>query len=84
MSTLTVIGWIGSALMAGCAGPQAYKTWKTKSADDISYWFLGMWGIGELLTLAYVAPTLNWPLIMNYILNITFLMVILKYKMGVK
>lgn len=39
-----------------------------------------MWGFGEVLTLAYVFPKMELPLIFNYSANIVFLLVIGYYK----
>jgi MtN3 and saliva related transmembrane protein len=33
----SVIGYLAAILATIAAVPQAYKTWKTKSADDLSY-----------------------------------------------
>ncbi len=78
------IGWIGSFLFATCAVPQAYKTWKSKRADDLSWIFLLFWLFGELLTLTYILiddwqiKTTHYPLYMNYIFN-TILVIYLVY-----
>ena len=72
---LEVSGWIGSIMFALCGLPQAIKIWQTKSANDLSWMFLVMWAIGEVLTSSYVLITnikLNnyqYPLLINYILN---------------
>ena len=78
---MDTIGWIGSFLLAFCGLPQAYKCWRTKRADDISWMFLLMWGFGELLILVYVIPKLDWPLVFNYAANIIFIGIILRYKL---
>jgi len=75
------IGWAGSALLAFCGLPQAVQSWRTRSSDGISWGFLAMWGVGEILTLAYVAPMSEWPLIVNYSANIVFVSVIALYKL---
>lgn len=73
---MEIIGWIGGLLFAFCAVPQAIKTYKTKLAGDISWWFLGMWVFGEIFTLIYVIDDNtfygNWqyPLLANYFFNI--------------
>lgn len=80
MSFNDIIGWIGASCLAMCAAPQAWHSWKTKKADDISMLFLILWLIGELLTLIYVFPTFQWPLIFNYLLNLFFIGIIYRYK----
>lgn len=70
--TLELTGWLGAALFALCGLPQAWKTFRTGKADDISWAFLGMWGGGEVLTTVYVVGRTQWtqlPLLVNYALN---------------
>ena len=70
-----VIGWIGAACFSFCGLPQAVKTYKTKSAKDFSWCFLGMWLNGEILTFLYVVVknvevgVYQYPLLVNYVLN---------------
>lgn len=74
-------GWIGAALLAICGLPQAYISYKTKSAKGISWIFLLLWGSGEVLTFLYVLPRQDvLPLVWNYGLNIVFISVILFFK----
>ena len=75
------LGWAGSALLAFCGLPQAVQSWRTRSSAGISWCFLGMWAVGEILTLAYVAPMSEWPLIVNYSANIVFVAVIAFFKL---
>jgi uncharacterized protein with PQ loop repeat len=79
---MKVIGWLGSIMLATCGAPQAWKSYRTKSSGDISSAFLSLWAAGEIFTLIYVAPTLNYPLIVNYVFNLLFIGVIVKYKGG--
>ena len=75
------LGWFGAMLLATCGVPQAIKTYKTKSATDISWLFLLMWFFGEVFLLSYVVfECFSWPLILNYALNaiITFYIIIIK------
>ena len=60
------IGWIGSILMAFCGLPQAIESYKTKSSRGLSWGFLIMWFSGELLTLIYILPKMDLPLLFNY------------------
>lgn len=72
---MEIVGWIGGLLFAFCGVPQAIKSYRTKHARDISWWFLWMWVGGEILTLVYVLDnnlfTGDWqlPLLTNYALN---------------
>lgn len=78
---MKTIGWLGSILLAVCSAPQAYLSWKTESSEGISLSFLLLWLSGELLTFAYVLYKKEKPLIINYLLNIVFICVILRYKL---
>ncbi len=70
------IGWIGNILFAICGIPQVVKTWRSKSANDLSFLFLWLWFAGELLTFVYIflgdieTGTFHFPLYFNYIINI--------------
>ena len=77
---METIGWIGSILLAFCGLPQAIHCILNKSADGIHPGFIAMWLMGELFTLAYVLPKLDWPLLFNYGANILFIGVIVYYK----
>lgn len=81
MNFIEIIGWIGSILFATCAVPQAYHSWKEKNSDGLTWLFLWMWTIGEILTLIYISVTSQQaPLIANYVLNLFFLAIIVWYK----
>ena len=92
MIELEVLGWAGSILFSLCAFPQCVKTYKTKSAKDLSWMFLMMWFFGEIFTCTYVVikntqvGEYQIPLIANYILNFALLVYLilskLKYDLG--
>lgn len=79
---IELIGWIGSMLFALCAVPQVIMVWKQKHAHGLSWGFLNMWFWGEVLCFYYVAsqPTLQIPLLANYVLNFILLQIIFFYK----
>ena len=70
------IGWIGNILFAICGIPQVIKTYRTKSAKDLSVLFLWLWFAGELLTFVYIiigdieSNSTHFPLYFNYMVNI--------------
>ncbi len=76
-----MIGWLGSVLLALCGIPQAWQSAKQGHSRGISAFFLAAWFAGELLTLAYVWPDKNLPLIVNYSCNIGALIVIIWFKL---
>lgn len=77
---LLILGWIGAICLSLCAVPQVIRSIRTKKADDISAAFLILWLLGEFLTLIYVFPKFDFPLIANYMANIIFISIILRYK----
>ena len=77
---LIFIGWIGSVLLALCAIPLAWQSYKQKHSRGISSLFLAMWFAGELLTTLYILPKKDYPLLFNYGLNIVCLVVVIRYK----
>jgi len=77
---LEALGWMGSVMLAFCGLPQAVESWRTKSSSGVTWGLLVMWGIGEVLTLLYVLPRMELPLLFNYATNLVFLCVIGYYK----
>lgn len=77
---LDVLGWAGALLLAFCGMPQAIHSWRTGSSSGVTWGLISMWGLGEVLTMAYVFPKMDWPLLFNYSANILFISVIVYYK----
>ena len=78
---MEILGWVGGLCLAVCAFPQAIKVFKEKNADGTSHVMLWLWMIGELFTLLYVIfEKFSYPLLINYSLNIVFIVVIFYYK----
>lgn len=78
--TLEIIGWLGSICFAVCGAPQAYKSWKDKHSNGITWGLLLLWILGEICTLIYVIPKGHAPLILNYLGNIGFVSIVIYYK----
>lgn len=80
------IGWLGAFLFAVCALPQAFKTFKTKKADDLSWLFLWLWILGEIFTFIYLivddikVQSTHYPLYVNYVFNILIVVYLLYAK----
>ena len=77
---IDALGWLGGGMLAVCGIPQAIQCIRDKHARGLNWGFVGLWGMGEILTLAYVFPKLDWPLIVNYSINLAFLAPIVYYK----
>jgi uncharacterized protein with PQ loop repeat len=79
---IELIGWLGAFCFAICGLPQAIKCYQTKRADDMSWLFLILWGLGEVCMIGYTVLALdsNALLLANYLANGAFLSVIIYYK----
>jgi len=79
---MEAIGWIGSMLFAFCALPQMIMVVQQKHARGLSWGFLNMWFWGEIFCFIYVfnQPTLQIPLLTNYVINFIMLLIIIYYK----
>jgi uncharacterized protein with PQ loop repeat len=78
--SLEFIGWLGGICFAICGAPQAWQSFKSGNSRDITWGFLILWTVGEILTLIYTIPKGLGPLIFNYTLNLIFLSIIIYYK----
>jgi uncharacterized protein with PQ loop repeat len=80
---MEVFGWIGASLLAVCAVPQAYDSWKTGNSYGITWGLLMLWLWGELFTLVYLfsKDVYDLPLICNYVANVFFVGIIIWYKL---
>ena len=80
MGLTTIIGLVGSLLLALCGLPEALSARK-KGRCDVGYGFLCMWLLGEILVLLYnhMLHQDMW-LYINYLLNICFIVIMLRYK----
>lgn len=73
--------WLGAALLAVCAIPQAWRAWRhPASARGLSWAFLLSWGFGELAMFAGMLPIASPHVLANYVLNV----VLISYMIGVK
>lgn len=80
MKKLDAVGWIGSQLLAWCGLPAAIHVVSQGHANGYSPLFISMWGIGEFLCIIYTYKKYkDWPLFINYSLNLAFILVIVYY-----
>ena len=78
---IETIGWIGSTMLAICGLPQVIHTIGLGCAKGLSWWFLGLWGGGEILCSIYTYLQLGWdPLHFNYGINMLFISIMIYYK----
>lgn len=76
---METISWLGSFLLAACGAPLAWQTFKDKKSN-ISISFLYCWFFGEIFTVIYTIYKKEDALTFNYLSNIFFILIILKYK----
>ena len=63
MDPVNLLGLTAGGLTTASFLPQVIKTWKTKSAEDISYGMFAMFGTGVFLWLLYGFATASAPII---------------------
>ncbi len=84
MEFFTIIGLAAGFCTTAAFLPQAVKTWKTKSAKDLS---LGMYSIfctGVVLWLIYGILIQDLPIILTNIVTLTLALSILYFKLTFK
>jgi uncharacterized protein with PQ loop repeat len=77
---MELIGWIGSVMLALCAVPQAVQSYRQKHSHGISSLMIILWFVGEVFTTIYILPKDDYPLLLNYAVNILCIGVIGWYK----
>ena len=79
---IEIIGMIAAVLSTFSVIPQVYKTWKTKSAEDLSYGTLLFLFVELILWLVYGLMLSSIPLIFsNIVASVAiFIVIILKIK----
>jgi uncharacterized protein with PQ loop repeat len=77
------MGWLSALFLGGCGIPQAYLSWRTGRADDVSMTFLLMWLAGEIFGIIYILNIDKFlmPIFANEVLNVFLIAIILKYKL---
>jgi len=77
MDIYELLGLIAAILTTAAFVPQVYKTWKTKSVDDISLTMYSVLFVGLMLWLVYGISLNSLPIIIaNSVTGILVLMVI--------
>lgn len=82
MSLELIIGYIGCAAISSLQFPQVYYTFRTKKADDLSWFMIYLHLFSSIIWLFYGYLLYKFPIIISnciyFIGNI--LLIILKYK----
>jgi MtN3 and saliva related transmembrane protein len=82
MYWVNFLGLVAGSLTTLAFLPQLHKTWKTKSAKDISLWWLGTFSTGIFLWLLYGICIGALPVILSngITLVLTFVILLLKLR----
>jgi len=71
------IGLIGSLCFAFSSWPQAYYSWKTKSAKGIKWSFILLWLSGSLFSTIYALYYEKYVLLPNYLVSGSGILIVL-------
>ena len=80
MNLVTLLGLIAGTLTTSAYFPQLIKTWRSKSAGDISWTMLITLCLGIILWLVYGVYVHDVPVILANVLTLVFTSVILILK----
>lgn len=78
-----LLGWIGSVCFALTGLPLAVRCTRRGHANDLSLAFLAFWCGGEICYIAAVLLEFGWVswLMANYILNLVWITIIVRYRL---
>jgi MtN3 and saliva related transmembrane protein len=84
MDGITLLGLCAAALVVISFVPQAYKTYKTKSAKDFSWAYLAILLASQIMWAAYGLLISNLPITISNVCTTLLISVIIavKYKYG--
>lgn len=80
MDSITILGLVAATLTTVAFLPQMIKTWKSKSAKDVSSGMLITFCIGVFLWLIYGIYLQALPIILANLLTLIFNLIILGFK----
>ena len=84
MDFVTAIGFIAGALTTVAFLPQLQRTWRTRSAEDVSLAMLLTFTTGVLLWLVYGILLQSWPIVatnvVTFLLTAAILLLKLKFR----
>lgn len=80
MSPITLLGLLAGVLTTISFVPQVIKTWKTKSAKDLSLGMYSIFCLGVLLWLIYGFAVSDIPVIAANMVTLIFALTLLYFK----
>ena len=84
MDGLEIVGLVAAVLTTGAFVPQVYKTWKIKSADDISLTMYLVLFVGLILWLIYGVHLNSLPMILANSITGILALIVLFFKLTYK
>ena len=77
---IEIVGLVAAALTTAAFVPQVYKTWKTKSADELSLTMYLVFFTGIMLWLAYGILLISLSIILANIVTGILVLVLIYFK----
>ncbi|MFT4578864.1 MAG: MtN3 and saliva related transmembrane protein [Nitrospinales bacterium] len=81
MDSATMIGYFAGFLTTVSFIPQVLKTWKSKSASDLSLWMFSAFSLGVLCWLVYGVLLGEAPMIFWNVVTLIFALALLVMKL---
>lgn len=80
MSGPDLLGYVAGALTTAAFVPQLVKTWRSRSAGDLSYGMMSVFSTGIALWLVYGIVLESWPVILANAITLVLSLAILALK----
>lgn len=77
---IQILGVVGALILALASLPQALKSIVDGHSNGLSHGLLWMWFVGEILMLIYSIMQFDIVYLLNYMINLIFVLILLKYK----
>ena len=81
MDSITLVGYFAGLLTTFSFVPQVFKTWKSKSASDLSFGMFSLFTLGVLCWLIYGVLLGEAPMILWNAVTLIFAMTLLVMKL---
>lgn len=81
---IPMVGFFAGLLTTIAFVPQVLKTWRSKSAKDLSLGMFSIFSLGILCWLIYGILIINWPIIFWNIISLILAILLLLFKLRFK
>lgn len=75
-------GYLAAILTTAAFAPQVWRTWRTRSAQDLSLAMLALMSSGNALWALYGVGVGAWPLVTANVFTLTLVLMLLAMKLG--